>query len=69
MDRIPAPTDPPPGRSCGGCSLCCKIMGVPETDEPRGACGAHGAGIACEARDAASMPIVLPHAAPFCAAG
>jgi hypothetical protein len=36
MDRIPAPTEPLPGRSCGGCTLCCKIMGVPEIDKPRG---------------------------------
>jgi hypothetical protein len=37
MDRVPAPTEPVPGRSCGGCTLCCKVMGVPELEKPRGA--------------------------------
>ena len=37
MDRIPAPTEPLPGRSCGGCTLCCKVMGVPELNKARGA--------------------------------
>lgn len=36
MDRIPAPTQPLPGRSCGGCTLCCKVMGVTELNKPRG---------------------------------
>jgi len=36
MDRVPAPTEPLPGRSCGGCTLCCKIMAVPEIDKQRG---------------------------------
>jgi len=37
MDRVPAPTEPLPGRSCGGCTLCCKVMAVPEINKPRGA--------------------------------
>jgi hypothetical protein len=36
MDKVPAPTDPLPGRSCGSCTLCCKIMGVPEINKPPG---------------------------------
>ena len=35
MDKVPAPTEPLPGRSCDGCTLCCKIMGVPEINKPR----------------------------------
>jgi hypothetical protein len=37
MDRVPAPTEPLLGRSCGGCTLCCKVMDVPEINKPRGA--------------------------------
>lgn len=36
MDRVPAPTEPLPGRSCSGCTLCCKIVAVPEIEKPRG---------------------------------
>lgn len=36
MERILAPTEPLPGRSCGDCTLCCKVMGVPEINKPRG---------------------------------
>jgi len=36
MDRVDAPTEPLPGRSCGGCTLCCKVVDVPEIDKPRG---------------------------------
>ena len=36
IDRVPAPTEPLPGRSCNGCTLCCKVMGVPELGKPRG---------------------------------
>jgi hypothetical protein len=36
MDRVPAPTKPLAGRSCGSCALCCKVMGVLEIDKPRG---------------------------------
>jgi len=41
MDRIPGPTKPLAGRSCGGCTLCCKVMGVPEVNKPRGAWCVH----------------------------
>lgn len=33
-DLQPGPA-PAPGRSCGGCTLCCKIFGIPEIDKPR----------------------------------
>ena len=36
MDRVPAPTKPLVGRSCAGCTLCCKVMGVPEINKERG---------------------------------
>ena len=41
MDKITAPTKPLDGRSCGSCTLCCKIMGVPELNKPRGAWCVH----------------------------
>jgi hypothetical protein len=41
IDRIPAPTEPLPGRSCNGCTLCCKVMGVPELRKPRGSWCVH----------------------------
>ncbi len=36
MDWIPAPTKPIDGRSCGSCTLCCKVLGVPEVKKARG---------------------------------
>jgi hypothetical protein len=41
MDRVPAPREPIAGRSCGGCTLCCKILGVPEIEKPRGSWCTH----------------------------
>lgn len=29
------PPPPAPGRSCEGCTLCCKIFGIPELEKPR----------------------------------
>lgn len=29
-------TDPVPGRSCGSCTLCCKVMGIAELKKPVG---------------------------------
>jgi hypothetical protein len=40
-DRIAAPTEPLPGRACGGCTLCCKVMAVSAIDKPRGKWCAH----------------------------
>jgi hypothetical protein len=36
MSKVAAPTEPLPGRSCGGCTLCCKVLGVPALEKPRG---------------------------------
>ena len=36
MSKVPPPTEPLPGRSCGGCTLCCKVLGVPTLANPRG---------------------------------
>src|SRR3984893_47076 len=36
MSKVAAPTEPLPGRSCGGCTLCCKVLGVPTLEKPRG---------------------------------
>jgi hypothetical protein len=36
MDMVPAPAAPLPGRSCGGCTLCCKVLAVPDIDKPGG---------------------------------
>lgn len=41
MERIPAPTMPLSGRSCGGCTLCCKVMSVPELKKERGVWCSH----------------------------
>ena len=30
-----APPEPAPGRTCDGCTMCCKIFGIPELDKPR----------------------------------
>jgi hypothetical protein len=39
---------PPPARSCGSCSLCCKVMGIDELDKPAGAwCQHFKAGVGC----------------------
>jgi hypothetical protein len=38
-DQLPlvvAPTEPLPGRACGTCTLCCKVLGVQALDKPRG---------------------------------
>ena len=36
MSKVAAPTEPLPGRSCGGCTLCCKVLGVLALEKPRG---------------------------------
>jgi len=41
MDLVAAPTTPLPGRSCGGCTLCCKVLGVPALEKPRGTWCSH----------------------------
>jgi hypothetical protein len=34
--RVAPPKQPLPGRSCGGCVLCCKLLGVPEIEKLKG---------------------------------
>ena len=29
------PPEPAPGRNCDGCTMCCKIFGIPELEKPR----------------------------------
>ena len=36
MSKVAAPSEPLPSRSCGGCTLCCKVLGVPALEKPRG---------------------------------
>jgi hypothetical protein len=57
MERVPAPREPLPGRSCGGCTLCCKVMGVRELNKARGTWCVHckpgtGCGIYAERPEA-----------------
>src|SRR5215831_7728616 len=41
-------TEPAPGRSCGDCSLCCKVMGIAALDKPEGVwCGHFARGVGC----------------------
>ena len=48
MSLVVAPTEPLPGRSCSGCTLCCKILGVPALEKPRGAWCTHcNRGVGC----------------------
>ncbi|MBY0508824.1 MAG: hypothetical protein K2P94_01610 [Rhodospirillaceae bacterium] len=35
------PSDIVPGRSCGNCTLCCKVLSIPELQKPRGAVCVH----------------------------
>jgi hypothetical protein len=43
-----APSDIVPGRSCAGCTLCCKVLGIPELTKPRGiVCGYCAWGTGC----------------------
>src|SRR5262249_237331 len=37
LSFVVAPTEPVRGRSCGSCTLCCKVLGVPALDTPKGA--------------------------------
>lgn len=36
MSKVAPPTEPLAGRSCGGCTLCCKVLRVPAFEKPRG---------------------------------
>src|SRR5215471_13133974 len=41
LSFVVAPTEPVRGRSCGSCTLCCKVLGVPALDKPKGAWCTH----------------------------
>ena len=57
MDRIPAPTEPLPGRACGGCTLCCKVYALPEIGKPAGVwCKYCEPGKGCKIHDALPDP-------------
>jgi hypothetical protein len=48
MQLVVAPTEPLPGRSCSGCTLCCKVLGVPALEKPRGTwCSHRERGVGC----------------------
>ena len=51
--KVAPPTKPLPGRSCGGCTLCCKVLSVPTLEKPRGAWCQHcERGVGCRIYEA-----------------
>lgn len=53
----PAEIPPPPKRECGGCTLCCKLVGVTQIAKPRNKwCGFCTPGVGCQVHEKEHIP-------------